>query len=120
MLVCALRAYQARCCGTGAHARLDVARSGWGINTGVTVYRNRPETVPFLRAWREVMEDPASLARQFDDQASFMHVLATQAPAMARANATFDRDPSDPRVLLAGRSGRLRVRRCSPLFPPLW
>lgn len=78
------------------------------------MYRNRRETVPFLRAWKQVMEDADSLRRHFDDQASFMHVLATQAPAMARPNATFDRDADDPRVLLAGRSGGLKVRR-----PPL-
>jgi hypothetical protein len=94
---------------SGAHTTPGQARASWGINTGITVYRNHPKTIPFLRAWRDVMLDPASLQRQFDDQASFMHVLATTSPAMNFPNATFHRGPLDPHVFFAGPTGSLKV-----------
>jgi hypothetical protein len=56
------------------------------------------------------MLDPVSLQRQFDDQASFMHVLATTSPAMHFPNATFSRDPIDPHMFMAGPTGKLKVR----------
>lgn len=94
---------------TGAHTRLGSARWGWGINTGVTVYRKHSETESFLRAWRDMMQDPTTLTRQLDDQGSFMDVLAGRAPAVTRGNGTFARDSADERVLLAGLSGQLKI-----------
>lgn len=55
------------------------------------------------------MLDPDTLAKQLDDQGTFMKVLFGQAPAITQRNAVFARDPTDMRVLLAGPGGIVKV-----------
>jgi hypothetical protein len=97
----------------GAHTRLGPATWGWGINTGVVVYRNRPETSAFLEAWRQSMMSPNTRERQLDDQGSFMDVLATTSLAVREGHGIFPRDPQDENVMLAGPEGSLKVLHSS-------
>jgi hypothetical protein len=93
----------------GAHTTRGRADHGWGINTGVTAYRDSPATRQFLSDWKAIMLDPASLEDHFDDQRSFTVALVERSPSF-KNGAVFERHPDDPHAIYAGSSNELVVR----------
>ena len=90
-------------------------QSDWGINTGVTAYRDSPATRAFLTEWRDVMLDPQTLLSHVDDQRSFVIAMVDSAPSF-KERKPFRRNPHDAHAFYAGSKEDLEVRTTSFLF----